>query len=408
MMKVKTLILSALLVMTGCTNNSLPDEPTPAQPAEEEQPVSDELSFRLTPEQSAVNASINRSTFGLLADCYATDPGKNMSVSPVSVSICLGMIANSVDDNTAAAIAESLGYTDLKALNGLCSQLLTYLPAGQHGAELLIANSVWHDSRLPVADTYTKMISETFKSDVIGADFEAPATVDLINSWCADHTKGKIDKIIDEINGSIYWINALYFAGMWEVPFDKSLTRKADFTTPDGIREVDMMHLDLQCAYSHNDIYRSVDLGFKGGNTILRLYLPARGVGIESLLASIDSDPVIGGNANLHLDLPRFDVNTFLDMTGILERRGISLQNVWPSKMGLDASAPMRFKHNTTTTVDEDGATVAAVSFGNWAVDVPDSEAPVDLTLTFDRPFVYTVTNRITGSCIMAGVVTNP
>lgn len=185
-----------------------------------------------------------------------------MSVSPVSVSICLAMVANAVDDANAQAIAKALGYSDLQALNELCAKLLTYLPDSRQGAELLLANSLWYHLIYNISDPYTNLLKETFGAEITGADFGAPATVDLINKWCSDNTNGKIDQLTDELNGDVCWINALYFAGMWDTPFDKSLTHKAPFNTPDGVKEVDMMHRDMLCNYTKTDVYHSVSISF--------------------------------------------------------------------------------------------------------------------------------------------------
>lgn len=416
MMKAKILTLITLLAMamTACSDNDSPVEPTP-DPEQEENVTpdipsdnSDILKFSLTPGQQAANEAINASAISLLADCCELNPGKNMSVSPVSVSICLAMVANAVDDANAQAIAKALGYTDLQALNELCAKLLTYLPDSRQGAELLLANSLWYHLIYNISDPYTNLLKETFGAEIAAADFDAPATVDLINKWCSDNTNGKIDQLTDELNGDVCWINALYFAGMWDTPFDKSLTHTAPFNTPDGVKEVDMMHRDMLCNYTKTDVYHSVSIYFKGENIRLTLYLPDEGKSLQQLLSSIDSDAVTGGKANLHLDLPKFNVESEIDMTSLLQSKGVATKAVDLGKIGIPVIGEINLKHKTATSIDEDGATMAAVTAVLWTGELPDQGEPIDLTLKFDRPFVYTVTNVNTGSCIMAGYVANP
>ena len=47
-----------------------------------------------------------------------------------------------------------------------------------------------------------------------------------VNKWCSDATHKKIPKIIDTISGvdKMVLINAIYFKGTWQQPFEKKDT----------------------------------------------------------------------------------------------------------------------------------------------------------------------------------------
>lgn len=95
-------------------------------------------------------------------------------------------------------------------------------------------------------------------------------------------------------------------------------------------------------------------------------------------------------------------------MTSLLQSKGVATKAVDLGKIGIPVIGEINLKHKTATSIDEDGATMAAVTAALWTGELPDQGEPIDLTLKFDRPFVYTVTNVNTGSCIMAGYVANP
>lgn len=363
-----------------------------------------------TPEQKTVNEAINTLAFDILDKSAALTPGENVSVSPVSVAICLGMIGNSADETTANSIANLFGLNDIAGINDVCNQLLRYLPAQSNGANMFIANSVWYDYRLPVTESYVNKMGDIFCADIISADFADSSIISLINAWCSGHTNGLIPTIIDEMpeRESVSWINALYFGGVWDSHFDKSLTEKAQFIGDKESAEVAMMHKTYTGEYHHSDIYDAARIYFKGETTYLTLFLPSEGVSLSELLTDIKNGKSTTNLADIELTLPRFALDTTVDMIEMLPAFGVNISSMSLNPMGITVDGNLtRFLHKTTMCVDEDGAEAAAVTYGGWGTEGSDMTEPVKIALTFDRPFVYTITNRTTGSIILAGYVAN-
>jgi serpin B len=68
-------------------------------------------------------------------------------------------------------------------------------------------------------------------------DFSKDSTVDAINKWINESTKGRIQKMIEPpINGEVimYLINAIYFKGQWSDRFDKDMTFSSIFNSGNG------------------------------------------------------------------------------------------------------------------------------------------------------------------------------
>lgn len=399
------------LMLAACSDvkDIVEDEPqVPESPTNSKLEPLERVNF--TPEQETANEAINSLAYDILDKSVAATPGENVSVSPVSVAICLGMIGNSADEKTASSIANLFGRNDIVAINDVCNQLLRYLPAQGNGADMVIANSVWHDYSLPVTESYVENMRKIFGADIISADFADNSIISLINAWCSKHTNGLIPTIIEQMpeKESVSWINALYFGGVWDRPFDKSLTDKAQFIGIKESAEVAMMHKAYTGYYYHSEMYDAARIYFKGETTYLTLYLPREGVGLSELLSDIKDGSATAALADIDLSVPRFAVDTKVDMLKMLREMGVNVSNMALTPMGINVTGKLtQFFQKNAVSFDEDGAEAAAVTYGGWDSAGPDMCEPVKIALTFDRPFVYTITNRSTGSIILAGYIAN-
>lgn len=75
-------------------------------------------------------------------------------------------------------------------------------------------------------------------------------------------------------------------------------------------------------------------------------------------------------------------------------------------RMGIERHGSVNIKQQTYTSIDEEGARVASITHTGVDTANPDF-ADEEVTMKFDRPFIYYVQNEITGTVLMAGVVYN-
>lgn len=395
------------LMLPACSSNSDPDNPNPIPPLED---------INLSPDETAINDGINTFAFELLnttdakcAEIYESQYDGNVSVSPLSATLALAMLANAGDDALTDATTKLLHCSGLAELNTVSNKLMRHLTTS---GKLELANAVWYNpQRIAINSSFVKSMADTFYADVDRADFGTDKATDLINAWCAARTHGKISKILNDTSQDdvFYLINALYFNDEWAYKFSKSDTGPGTFA--DRTIEA-MMHNDYSGNFFANDRYSCVEMPFKNG-TSMHILLPADTDtdAAQTLARSLTytqwkDDLASAKKYRIILSLPRFDINRAGRLDKALFAMGLPQGGSSLSKMGTsltDRQYQLIVIQKTATTVNERGAEVAAATVvGGVTAAAPEEESGL-VTFTVDRPFVYLITNQKTGTVLMAG-----
>lgn len=164
--------------------------------------------------------------------------------------------------------------------------------------------------------------------DVISVDLpenDEPVTESSLNA-----TSGLVQSV-QGIDGGLMLVSGMTFEGDWDRPFTPMLTSKARFTREDGVVEqVDMMHRDA--VYLHAEIPElnasALSIPYKSYRYALTILLPEEGVSIAELEDNLESFPCIAVLSRLkrqymQVSLPRFQVETTVDLIDPLEKLGI-------------------------------------------------------------------------------------
>ena len=188
---------------------------------------------------AAVAAADQRLAIRLL---QTVDGPGNVSVSPTSLYLALGMLQNAARGQTGAQISDALQAAGLSTadqnagLAGLTDELAA---AAKHaGIALESANSLWQQRDFPVRKQFLADLATYYRTGVWQADFadHNAEALDAINQWTAQHTHGKITKLFDQLDPKTVLVlaNAIYFHAAWATPFDGELTKAGPFTTGAG------------------------------------------------------------------------------------------------------------------------------------------------------------------------------
>lgn len=201
-------ILSALMAVNGLAScNSLldTDEPNP-------------IVVICPPTNSGVvYNSTSEMAFTLFDEVNSiAEPNKNFTISPLSLSETLAMLASGAEGETRNELNKFLGFEKMSQddVNGAFKALNSWLPICDRRTTLNIANSMWFDEGFPVLDSYKKTNSNYFDAETKVVDLQTEKTMNDINSWCSKNTRGCIPKILDEpldYDCVMALINALYF-----------------------------------------------------------------------------------------------------------------------------------------------------------------------------------------------------
>jgi serine protease inhibitor len=360
--------------------------------------------------------------FGLdfFREAVAQSAGGNLFVSPLSISMALGMAWNGARAGTEAAMRQALRFGDLspervnQGFLGLIALLTTMDPA----VRVEIANSIWYRQGLEVLQSFIDVNVAFFQAVVRALNFDDPAAADTINAWVAEKTHGLIKEIVQKpIDPMLvmFLINAVYFKGDWAYRFDKSRTQPGTFHAPDGDVTVQMMYQEGKFRVLGGENFAAIDLPY--GHELFRMtiLLPDAGVQLNELvgaltpenwkewISQLDQAPT----RELDVYLPRFELEWESRLKQVLSAMGMAeaFDPALANFTGIVAGGGIFISdvvHKTYVRVDEQGTEAAAVtSVEMGATSVPEA-------FRVDRPFVFVIHDRHSGAILFAGKIVNP
>jgi serine protease inhibitor len=401
------------LLLASCGDGS------PLGPADE----ITELPRPLSAAEGALIEAGNDFAFRFLAQVYAEDPGSNVFLSPLSASMALGMTLNGAAGGTFDEMRSTLGFgtLSLEQVNQGYRDLMDLLRELDPVVELGIGNSIWYRPGFEVRTDFLGRTRDFFDAEVQSLDFSDPAAAGIINGWVSDETRGKITEIVeDPINPAtvMFLINAIYFNGDWTYRFDRAKTTQAPFHGPQGAQGmVPLMEVAGTFPYAETDAYQAVDLPYGGKAFAMTVVLPKEGTSVGELVASLDPWSWAGlvqsfreGEGKVHLPRFRMEWEKTLNETlqamgmvqafqaGVADFRGISSPG--GGNPGLYVSL---VKQKAYVDVDEEGTEAAAVT-----VVVIDRTSAGRFDFRADRPFLFFIRERLSGTILFAGVFLGP
>jgi serpin B len=370
-------------------------------------------------EQVVIEAG-NEFAFDLFGALARSQPDSNVFVSPISVSMALGMAVNGAEGETYQQMVETLSLSTLtldqinSSYQGLIDLLLDLDPS----VETNVANSVWIREDFPVEDTFLEVNRRFFHATAQTLDFESPDAPPTINDWVRRETRGRIPAIIDRIPDYyvMFLINAVYFKGQWTEPFDPEATRREAFHLREGsTRTVRMMrHTEGRFPFAATPDYMAVELPYGGEAFAMTIVVPREGMKLEEIVATMDAAAWRDLVSRLEIErvgvaLPRFRLEYEKKLNDVLKSLGMELPFEGGfadfSKIHRDLGRDLyidEVKHKTFVEVDEEGTEAAgATSVGIGIVSMPPQ-------VVADRPFLFAIRERLTGTILFIGQFVSP
>lgn len=409
-MKHRILLLAALpFLWTACTNN---DEPGVAAI----EGNNDYTPIVMTEAETRMAAQSTGFAFRLLqaADAHLDQ----VFLSPLGATYALSMAAGGAAGDTYQELAEVLGFSDfsIDEIDAYNQKLLNEMSGLDQSATLAVANSLWTFDDFQVLDAYRHTLAQHYGAEAFQVDKAGAG--EAINAWCAQETNGLISQFMppSSVDSHAMLLDALYFKGAWSMPFDPARTVSAPFANAGGSTgTVKMMQDTRLCAYVADDLFEMACLPY--GNGAFRLYvlLPAEGAGLSQCIASLDDARWEALQArmllaNLELKLPKFEVDAQNSLTTSLQALGIE------KAFGTEADFSNLAQEDLFITavdqaiafrLDEEGAEASAttsVEFGELSPGNPEGE--ITIPFHVDRPFLFVLAEKGTGSILFMGKVT--
>lgn len=370
----------------------------------------------LTKEQRQMCDSTNAFAWRMMAHESGKAGTQSVVVSPLSMIYCLGMVNAGAAGATSDEITRTLGFADGSAdINSYCAALLREMPHLDKSTTMSIANCVEVNKPYTLLPDYISTVKNSYDALVENRDFADAGFKDYINGWVGKHTGGMIPQMFDSVEPSAvaYIINALYFKGQWTLPFDKQLTHGETFHAADGTdKKVDMMRQTESFSYAEDTTMQVLSMDYGCGNYSMQLLLPHHGKTIADALGDAQKHNwqqfvSTMGQTEVHVKLPRFTIEYGGEMNGMLEQLGI--RQVFGSQADLSRLSwaqthVSQIVQKAKIEVDEEGAKAAAATA---AMIELTSAGPRNETYFYaDRPFIFVITERTSGTICFMGQYT--
>jgi serine protease inhibitor len=378
----------------------------------DDEPIVPEL---MTKSETMVSSN-NSFGLNLFGSILNDDPqNKNLMISPLSVSQALSMALNGALDSTYIQMANMLDFDNLtlEDINPLNQNLTDYLVKIDPKTTLNISNSVWNRSdfvlKTPFVDNNKTWYNATLSQ--WNAD-EPEKGKEAINSWVKDKTKGKIEKIIDQISDDnvLFLINAVYFKGEWSSKFDKNKTVNKPFTPENqAAKNVVTMIGDVNMRIQYHNDFMLVQLPYGNQKFAMTIFVPSEENTCASIypqIKAIDFTEIADiPLTKRELWLPKFEFSyekalnnplMSLGMTDAFNPSKANFRNISDIQIFIS-----RVMHKTYIKTDEEGSEAAAVT----SVEFEVTSVGPNEHIAIDRSFLFAITEVGSGSILFLGKV---
>lgn len=379
-----------------------------------------EVPEKVTVAEKKLSKSSQSFSFNLFQRVVAEEDEKeNVFISPLSVSMALGMTINGAKEETYRQMRETLVLQglEMKEINEGYKLLAERLKTADKKVKLQIANSVWSKQGFAVEDDFSQRLEKYFDAEVTELDFTDPESVNTINKWVAENTNGLIDEIIDGIpNGMVmYLINAVYFKGDWTHPFDEKQTHERSFFLENNEKVlVDFMSQERAYNTYFSEEVNMIDATYGDSLYSMTLMMPTdTKTSLDDFITnSLTKENLDNWKSKLtygtvQFSLPKFEIEYDVTMNDILINMGMkdAFSENEADFTGINKGGKLSIsevKHKAFISVDEKGTEAgAATSVGVGITSMPPS-------FIANRPFVFLIREQKTDAVIFMGKVGNP
>ena len=391
----------------------------PSSPANGQRPALTELPRPLTASEHNVLDAANAFSFSLWHTINQASRDTNVFVSPLSVSFALGMTMNGANGQTYDEMRSALqfGTATIASIDSGYKSLIELLGSLDPSTTLSIANAIFYKSGIPFNQTFLNDAAKWFVAAVESQNFnDKPATLNAVNGWANSKTNGRIPRVLDDYDSQMvmFLLNAIYFKGSWRERFDPAQTSDATFHAVGGNQTKPLMHRQARMTYTETNTFQAVDLPYGDSAFTMTVILPKPDNSVESVAASLTQDSWRSLSTSYHTQL----VELWLPKVTLSWKRGLipDMQALGMRLAFSDAADFSRMttnypvmisllQQNTFVAIDEKGTEAAAVT----VVGIQPTSAPVATTMRVDRPFIFVIRERLSGTVLFMGkIVTLP
>lgn len=341
------------------------------------------------------------------ASAFLEDGKENRVYSPISVYMALSMLAEVTDGATRAEILSLLGSEDIAALRERANAVWNANYSDDGITKCVLGNSLWlSDDITYKKDTLSTLAKQYYASSFYG-EMGTKEYNKLFRNWLNDQTGGLLAKQVKNEKLSAYTVAAIastiYFKTPWTEEFNENQTKEDVFHASTGDKRCDFLNGEEVERYVEGEKFSATSRGLEG-NGNMWFILPNEGISTDELLTDSEALSFISAPndyedveyASVLLSVPKFDVNSRLDLIAGLKNLGVNAcfddaKSDFTPLTDLDSLYVSRADHAARVKINEDGVegaayTVMAVEYTSVLAESKKIEFKAD------RPFIFVVT----------------
>jgi serpin B len=394
------LLCGISLLGISCSNDDIPENDSPGV----------KTNIVLSNQQRSIVEYGNNFANELLVKTIKEN--ENILISPFSLQVVLGMLANGADEEAYNEIVSTLGLKNYSQ-----TELNEYFQKMSEGiigeedpkVELALANSMWIQNEYSINGNFKSGIQQWYEASINHVDFNDLGKVrTAIDQWAREATNSTIKELGLPINESTIMVlaNAIYFSGKWASPFNEKNTSNGTFICEDGTTQtVPFMHgLKKKATYMETEDYQWVSLPFGNESFSMIFLLPKEGKDLADVLPGAEwkaSDDA--RNPSVNMALPRFKLETVKQMKETLDAMGISKIFTQNSLPGIAENLCVSFvQQNAYLEIEESGVKASAVT-SSGVLEMSPEITLVEMNL--NRPFAFAISENSSDAILFMGKI---
>lgn len=353
-----------------------------------------------------------------ITEFLSNSNGRNVTYSPVNVTIAMSMLAEITDGESRSQILDTLGVADIETLREKISDIWNANYAKGKNT-CVLANSIWLDKDVSYNKEVLSILADKYYASSFYGQMGDKKYTEALRAWLNEQSDGLLEEANKDLeldSDMIVMLAAtLNFDDDWKEKFDSDKTKSGVFHSISGDITCQFMRGEEDGSYYEGEQFVAASRPFKSGASMWFL-LPDEDISVDELLQNeqalnfiVNSDKDKGQDAEINLLLPKYDICSELDLAEGL--RNLGIKDVFlPDEadfsplLGNDGGyAVDTVEHSVRVIVDEDGAKAVAQT----TVSVKNEGVPKTVTVKLDRPFIFVIQSEA-GAPLFVGVVNQP
>lgn len=358
---------------------------------------------------------------------FLKDP-KNLVISPFSIKLLLNLLAEAAGTDTQTqkelAIISSNNIRSPYANRNQFGKIFESLNAPNDNYDFRMGTRVFVDQFVEPLQRYSAIIDRYYNTAIERLDFKDPhVTAQTINDWCANITRGHINKLVEpsDIDNSVMiMLNAIYFQGLWRRPFLRNETVQLPFHLS-STQQMPATYMTRTGYYYYLDSAelnsKILRIPYKGRKFSMLLVVPKSKDGINDFVRQMDATTLrrvewLMDEHEVKVSIPKFKFDYLANYNEILKELGI--HEIFTSEASLPLlarGAGLRNQLHVSGViqkagiqVDEQGSTVYAAT----EVTLINKFGAGTKEFTANVPFLFFIQDETTGTLLFSGKITNP